>query len=413
MNIAILDDETIICEGLSAMLSARKEVEWNLAAIYHDAEEALETCNWDKIDLLIADINMPGLTGLELTSVLRERGYETLVIIISGYAQFEYAQKAMQNDVVDFVIKPISSDKLFYAIEKAQKKLAVRMSEKNSRLFIQNNLDRLMREYFSELLFDTEMMSPDQKDSLAASFGLQSKKFVIVLLYASARGRVDSGKPDKCVELGNGSGFLYPNGSGIYIMLAVFDKAVRVDASYILSVAEKKIGRILWHGISCADRLETIKLSYARLLEEMRDSGVLCSIQLHQPKIGASELLSPKGDYAPSILGAIEIIKRDYSKPLSLTKLSEQLFVHPTYLSNVFKRQTGMALIDYLNHYRVERAKELLIDPLNKIFWITEQVGFVNQRYFSQVFKRITGLTPVEYRTNCYLNNSSMRDRNV
>ncbi len=411
MNIAILDDETVICEGLSAMLSARKDEDWNLVAVYQDAEEALETCDWDKVDLLIADINMPGLTGLELIATLRERGYETLVIIISGYAQFEYAQKAMQNDVVDYVIKPISSDKLFFAIGNAQKRLAIRNSEKNSRLFIQNNRERLMREYFGELLFDTEIMSSEQKDSLAASFGLQGKRFVIVLLYSIVKRGIDSGKPDKYIDLENGSGFFYSSGSGIYIMLVMLEKAGSISSACILSVAEKEIGPIQWHGISCADQLESIKSSYTKLLEDMRDSSELRSIQQLQPKIGAIELPSLKGDYAPSILGAIEIIKRDYAKPLSLTRLSEQLFVHPAYLSNIFKKQTGMALIDYINHYRVERAKDLLIDPLNKIFWITEQVGFVNQRYFSQVFKRITGLTPVEYRTNCYLNSSDKEAR--
>ncbi|HCO48179.1 MAG TPA: DNA-binding response regulator, partial [Spirochaetaceae bacterium] len=54
MNIVILDDEAIICEGLSAMLAAHGGKEWNLFATYHDAEEALEACDWDKVDLLIA-----------------------------------------------------------------------------------------------------------------------------------------------------------------------------------------------------------------------------------------------------------------------------------------------------------------------------------------------------------------------
>ena len=404
MNIVILDDETIICEGLSAMLSACKCEQWNLIASYHDAEEALETCDWDKVDLLIADINMPGLTGLDLISALRERGYETLVVIISGYAQFEYAQKAMQNDVVDYVVKPISSDKLFSAIRKAGKKLAASNAEKNSRLFIQNNLDRLMREYFGELLFDIDIMSTEQRDALAASFGLQDRKFTIILLYSTSRKEIDSGKSEKRIELDNGRGFFYSCGSGVYTLLVVMENDTILDTGYILAFSEKEIGPILWHGVSQANRLETIKGAYTNLLERMRDSNELRSIQPSHSKIRVNELPSLKGDYTLSVLGALDIIKRDYAKPLSLTKLSEQLFVHPTYLSNLFKKQTGMALIDYINRYRVEKAKELLADPLNKIFWITEQVGFVNQRYFSQVFKRVIGLTPVEYRTNCYFN---------
>ncbi len=103
------------------------------------------------------------------------------------------------------------------------------------------------------------------------------------------------------------------------------------------------------------------------------------------------------------MLQVLEIIDQEYAQPLSLTMLSSRVCVHPTYLSNLFKKQVGLTLIEYINRRRIEQAKKLLEDPLNKIFWISEQVGFINQRYFSQVFKRITGLTPVEYRSNFFL----------
>jgi len=403
MNIVILDDEAIICEGLSAMLAAQGGKQWNLFATYHDAEEALETCDWDKVDLLIADINMPGLTGLELLSTLRERGHETLVVIISGYTQFEYAQKAMHHDAVDFVVKPISSDKLFVAIEKAEKRLIARDAEKHSRIFIQNNLDRLMREYFGELLFDFDILSAGQKASLADSFGLQGRKFDVMILYSLARRDIDISSFEKALISEKTKAFFYRTGSGIYTILAVSDNTPSIDTTAMLALAEREIGPILWHKASQADGLEGISATYTKLLECMRDSAELRSIRPLRLKIAKFELPSAKGDYAPPVLGALDIIKRDYAKPLSLTRLSEQLFVHPTYLSNLFKKQTGIALIDYINHYRIEKAKELLADPLSKIYWITEQAGFVNQRYFSQVFKRITGLTPVEYRTNCFI----------
>jgi two-component system response regulator YesN len=403
MNIVILDDEAIICEGLSAMLAAHGGRQWNLFAIYHDAEEALETCDWDKVDLLIADINMPGLTGLELLSTLRERGHETLVIIISGYMQFEYAQKALRHDAVDYIVKPISAEKFFMAIEKAEKKLTDRKAEKNSRIFIQNNLDRLTREYFGELLFDFDILSTDQKASLADSFGLQGRKFAIMLLYSLARRDIDSNSIENVIISEKTKVFVYRIGSGIYTILAVSEDASSIDTTFMLALAEREIGPLLWHKISRVDGLERITATYTKLLECMRDSAELSSIKPLRPIIVKVELPSAKGDYAPAVIGALNIIKLDFAKPLSLTRLSEQLFVHPTYLSNLFKKQTGMALIDYINHYRIEKAKELLADPLNKIYWVTEQAGFVNQRYFSQVFKRITGLTPVEYRTNCFI----------
>lgn len=410
MNIVILDDEAIICEGLSAMLAAHGGKLWNLFATYHDAEEALETCDWDKVDLLIADINMPGLTGLELLSTLRDRGYETQVIIISGYTQFEYAQRALHHDALDYIVKPICPEKIFMAIEKAEKKLAARNAEKNSRIFIQNNFDRLTREYFSELIFDFDILSVDQKTSLAESFGLQGKSFAVMLLYSLTQKDINTTYIENVFMSGKNKAFFYRLGSGIYTILTVSENASSIDESSMLALAEREIGPVLWHKIVRVDKLAEINATYTTLLGYMRDSVELRSIKPLTPKIANTDLPLMKGDYAPVILGVFDIIKRDYAKPLSLARLSEQLFVHPTYLSNLFKKQTGITLIDYINHYRVEKAKELLSDPLNKIYWITEQVGFVNQRYFSQVFKRITGLTPVEYRTHCIIHHTDKRN---
>lgn len=99
-----------------------------------------------------------------------------------------------------------------------------------------------------------------------------------------------------------------------------------------------------------------------------------------------------------TVNGAIRYIKENYQNQISLSKIAEHLYVHPAYLSGQFKSETGNTVTDYICNYRILKAKELLRDPRNKIYWIAEQVGFTNQRYFSQVFKRIVGQTPVEYR---------------
>ena len=98
---------------------------------------------------------------------------------------------------------------------------------------------------------------------------------------------------------------------------------------------------------------------------------------------------------------AIQYIQEHYQQPLSLGQIAEAVYLHPTYLSNLFKKQTGYAVVDYINMVRVQHAKTLLADPRNRIYWIVEQVGFSNQRYFSAVFKKNTGLTPMQYRCRC------------
>jgi len=166
------------------MLSTKKEENWELIAIYHDTEEALETCNWENVDLLLLDINMPGMNGLEMVESLREREWDTLVIIISGYAQFEYARKAMQNNAVDFITKPVATEKLFAALHKAQLILNKREIERKDRLLIAENIDRLIHEYFNEIIFGTQHFSDTQMQNLCAELGLGDKTYAVIVILA-------------------------------------------------------------------------------------------------------------------------------------------------------------------------------------------------------------------------------------
>lgn len=403
MRVVIVDDESVICEGLANMLAAQKGENWQLTAVYNDTEEALETCDWDNVDLLLVDINMPGISGLEMVETLRERGYDTLVIIISGYAQFEYARKAMLNNAVDFIIKPVASDKLFYALHKAQAILAERMAARNSRMFIQSNMDRLMHEYFSEILFETRVVSEEQKRNLFTSFGLEDKSYVVLVFLSNGTGEAITTLMETTRDEQKATLHYYSGGSGLNTVIAVCAEPDDFDPDAFRSLAERQTGNIAWCGYARTDSLDMLNTLQVRLLEQMRDSRLPKSLQPLGRHKTEPNLPDIKSGYSPPVMLTLKIIQQDYAKPLSLTILSDKVCVHPTYLSNVFKKQTGLALVDYIHHYRVEQAKKLLEDPLNKIYWITEQVGFVNQRYFSQVFKKITGLTPAEYRSNCYL----------
>lgn len=68
------------------------------------------------------------------------------------------------------------------------------------------------------------------------------------------------------------------------------------------------------------------------------------------------------------------------------------------YLSNVFKRETGMTIVDYLIELRIKEAKKLLSDNRYKMYQISELVGYGDYAYFSQLFKKHTGLTLSEYK---------------
>lgn len=92
------------------------------------------------------------------------------------------------------------------------------------------------------------------------------------------------------------------------------------------------------------------------------------------------------------------LIQQSLNEELSLQYLADRLFLHPKYLSTVFKKETGQNLSDYVTDCRIDKAKELLIDTNLKIMEIASLCGFHNYRYFMTVFKQRTGYTPTEFR---------------
>ena len=91
-------------------------------------------------------------------------------------------------------------------------------------------------------------------------------------------------------------------------------------------------------------------------------------------------------------------ISKNYQEPLSLAQIAAQLYISPCYLSHLFKKNTGLSIVEYLNSVRVRAAKQYLETTNLKITEITDKVGFCTASHFSRVFKAGTGLAPNVYR---------------
>ena len=95
----------------------------------------------------------------------------------------------------------------------------------------------------------------------------------------------------------------------------------------------------------------------------------------------------------------IQHINTYISQELSLVSLAKVVFLHPNYLSNLFKNETGESLIDYITRVRMEYAKELLLTNLYTVKQITEKTGYNDPRYFAKIFNKTTGVLPSQYRS--------------
>lgn len=94
-----------------------------------------------------------------------------------------------------------------------------------------------------------------------------------------------------------------------------------------------------------------------------------------------------------------------YSEKINLSHLAEKFFLSYSYLSLLFKKETGYSLTDYMCMLRVEKAKELLEDPTVKVYEIGYKVGIEDSHYFTRMFKKYTHLSPTQFRDMLFKKN--------
>ena len=116
-SVYIADDEMWVIVGLKKRIE-KTGLPFQVVGEANNGVMALEEIEKKKPDILFTDIRLPGYNGLELLELLRKKELDTKVVLISGYAEFEYAQSAIRNGAYDYLLKPIDQDKLQTVLER-------------------------------------------------------------------------------------------------------------------------------------------------------------------------------------------------------------------------------------------------------------------------------------------------------
>jgi two-component system response regulator YesN len=95
---------------------------------------------------------------------------------------------------------------------------------------------------------------------------------------------------------------------------------------------------------------------------------------------------------------AIQYLKEHFKEDLNIKDISARLRISDSYLSRLFKLETGHTFVEYLTNYRISKAIELLKDKTIKVYEVSGMVGYADSRYFSMLFHKYVGLTPSEFR---------------
>ena len=123
MKILIADDESTIRNGLAGLIG-KWFPNWEIVGLAENGKQRVGVSSQEKPQIALVDINMPEMNGLEMIENLRSILPNTLVVILSGYDQFDYAQQGIRLGVLDYLLKPVDREELFMVLRDAGERVA-------------------------------------------------------------------------------------------------------------------------------------------------------------------------------------------------------------------------------------------------------------------------------------------------
>lgn len=143
--------------------------------------------------------------------------------------------------------------------------------------------------------------------------------------------------------------------------------------------------------------IDAISSKYSRIIEEANEVPNEMMWQMTRDYCAYVRRYSLK-EYSPAVQKVMNYVNLNVAEPLTLKSLAAMCFISQSYLSALFKQETGSTLIDYINTQRVNRAAQLLVKNNHTIAAVAEEVGILDVNYFTKIFKKTLGVTPTRYR---------------
>ncbi len=392
----IADDEPKIRRGLKNLL------EWNTLDIEvvgeaEDGEVALELVKALSPDILLLDINMPFVNGLELVEQINSIQSDCKIIIITGYDEFQYAQKALKLKVYDYLLKPVSKDQLYQVVINAKNELAsTRQKNKYldaARTQLSKNLPFLKEKFLNDFVNNhlTNIEVNEQVEFFNISF-LEHNGVILIKIVEMPVSEDASNEWDRQL-------LLFAMQNILEELLEQWPGVVFKDEQSNLVAITSLTGQVAQWLDAVRKFEDTVEkyLGQTILLRLEESTGGINAIPPLYEKL--LNEITEKSAASPVILMAQKYIEENYGKEnLSLQEIAEKLNLSPSYLSRLLKNNVGHTFIDLLTKVRINMAIKLMNDPTLKMYEIAERVGYSTQHYFSTAFKKTLGISPLEYR---------------
>jgi two-component system response regulator YesN len=339
------------------------------------------------------DINMPLLNGIDLIEKIHEIRRETICIVVTGFDEFEYAQKAVRLGVFDYILKPINEEHFYEVMKKAGS--SFRESEVNQKRIRQaEEMLARNREYLTERFLAgmaEGILTHDEIAENAALYEMPLQGKIVFLRMRIVEDEQNMLQKEKDRQLCR---FVLHNIAEE--LLSARGKAFLADDSYdrLLAVfypqdeedVDRTVTEIKSAAQKCLKQMIVINTCFAASLDEL-------------PQVCLNWNEGDRDSLSRIVRKAKEYIEENYQdSELSAAGIAEVCGVNVSYLSRIFKTEMGVGVIDFLTNYRMRAASILLSQTDLKIYEVAEKTGYKSQHYFSVAFKKVLEVSPMEYR---------------
>lgn len=395
-KLMIADDEPRIRRGL------KNAVTWEQLGIKvvgeaEDGEVALRLAEETSPDIILLDICMPFLNGLDLIRKLNAVDRGCIIIIITGHDEFEYMQQSIKLKIFDYILKPVNKDNLKDTITRAIQELTKDREKRNYLNWINKQLDDNMSELRNN--FISNWLNGDMSFENIVSelnflkISIQNNIGIILIKVLNRfNTEVVSKKWDS-----RHLNFAVINIA--YETLENFEPIFNyIDNDDNIMIVCHIDSNTEW--LNIGDEIEAKIFDYLNvniLLEHRKlTNGIVGIKSAYKTMVN---VINKKCMFKPLVLLTLKYIDANYYlNDLSLETVAEEFNTNPSYLSRMIKQETGLSFIDYLINLRIKKAIFIMDDPTIKIYQVAEMVGYSNQHYFCKAFKKVTGISPTEYR---------------
>lgn len=435
-KLLIAEDENALCDQFRRMDWSRVSLE--LTVCCHNGLEAYSFLLENPVDVVITDIKMPFMDGIELIKAIRREFPYIAVVCLSAYSDFEYTRVCLQNQVFDYILKPFSEEMLLDCFTRLLARLNDEKARQEKQKLLNEKLSKstgLFRDAFLNRWFTEPIQEEEIREYAAYSELDVSHPLAAIVCFEVDAYQDNAYSPrvqrliydyfnkvmtEHAVLLDGGFSWTAPDASHIIAVFAaeegetlptprehLKDKVLQIKKTLFsikailkstisVKIAENVPNLKAVYPVVC--QLRQRALPYGDMVYFMTDMVVA----EEEPAAGQTEdvPLDSLADASQKqiIQTALDYIHKNFNRSLTLKEVAGVVYLNPAYFSSLFNKTVGSRFVDYLADIRIEHAKKLLLDPRYQIQDVASAVGYEHHRYFSQVFKKKTNLTPYEFR---------------